>query len=85
MEFILELIKNVIGNFNDFLKTLIDFDNNFFLLYNTYVSNLPEFLKILGAFALTIFSITGLFVFLKKMIKILVIIAIVSVIILAFS
>ena len=85
MEFILELISSTLGNFNDFLKNLIDFDNNFFSLYETYISNLPELIKILGALALTLFSVTGLFVFLKKMIKVLIIIAIVLVIYLALQ
>ena len=85
MEFILELISNALGNFNEFLKSLIDFDNNFFSVYETYISNLPELIKILGALALTLFSVTGLFVFLKKMIKVLIIIAIILVIYLALQ
>ena len=85
MESIIQLIGNLIGDFNEWLKSIIAFDDNFYNIYNTYIVPLPELLKILGAALIAVFSFTGLIVFLKKMIKVIFIIAVVLIIVLALS
>lgn len=68
-------------NFNGFLQDSLDLDGKFHALYDTFVSPLPEIVKILGAVFLAVIIVFGTISFVKKLLKLFVVIAVILVIV----
>ena len=82
---ILNFINNIFGDINGFLQNLIGLDNLILNLYDQFVKPLPELIKIPSAVLLFVIIILGTIQFVKKMLKLFVVIAVILVIVLALS
>jgi len=84
-----ETIKNFFmsqyDNFNGFLQDKINFDGMLWDLYNQFVVPLPEIIKILGAAFLAVIIVFGVISFVKKLLKLFIVIAVILVIVLAIT
>lgn len=84
MEFlnkILDWIRGVIGDLNTFLLEKVAFDTKILGFYESYISPLKEWVKIVGIVALAILLIFGIFGFIKKLYKLFIVLIIIGVII----
>ncbi|NLN50946.1 MAG: hypothetical protein GX149_04940 [Acholeplasmataceae bacterium] len=83
---ILDWIKALFSDFNNWMKKTINFDNKLIDLYNTIIAPLDEWIKILGFIAIAIILVFGIISLIKKAYKIvLVLVIIVGVIIILTS
>ena len=82
---ILDFINNIFGDVNSFLQDLIQFDQLILGFYDQVISPLPELIKIPGSILLLIIVILGTIQFVKKMLKLFIIAAVILVIVLALS
>ena len=82
---ILDFINNIFGNVNAFLQDLIQFDQLILGFYDQVISPLPELIKIPGSILLLIIVILGTIQFVKKMLKLFIVAAVILVIVLALS
>ncbi len=76
---------NQYDNFNGFLQDKLDIDGNVHALYDSFVSPLPEIVKILGAIFLAVIIVFGTISFVKKLLKLFVVIAVILVIVFVIS
>lgn len=81
----LEVIKNfflnIHGSINNYLMETLNLDGLFIGLYEQYIQPIPELFKILGAVFLLIVIILGTISFVKKMLKLFIVIAIIMAIV----
>ena len=82
---ILDFINNIFGDVNSFLQDLIQFDQLILGFYDQVIAPLPELIKIPGSILLLIIVILGTIQFVKKMLKLFIIAAVILVIVLALS
>ena len=82
---ILNFVNSIFGDINGFLQNLIGLDNLILNLYDQFIKPLPELVKIPGTVLLLIIIILGTIQFVKKMLKLFVVIAVILVIVLALS
>ncbi|MBE0700254.1 MAG: hypothetical protein IH571_01055 [Acholeplasmataceae bacterium] len=73
--------ENIFGGFNNFLQNSLDIDGKLLSLYNQFIVPLPEIVKILGAVFVGILLILGVISFVKKLLKLFIVIAVIFVII----
>lgn len=76
-----ETIKNfflsLFGSFNDFLQRTFQFDELILGLYDQFIVPLPELFKILGAVFLAIIIVFGVISFVKKLLKLFIVLAVI--------
>ena len=82
---ILNFVNSIFGDINGFLQNLIGLDNLILNLYEQFIKPLPELVKIPGTVLLLVIIILGTIQFVKKMLKLFVVIAVILVIVLALS
>ena len=82
---ILNFINSIFGDINGFLQNLIGLDNLILNLYDQFIKPLPELIKIPSTVLLLVIIILGTIQFVKKMLKLFVVIAVILVIVLALS
>jgi hypothetical protein len=82
---ILNVINNIFGDINGFLQNLIQFDNLILGFYDQVIAPLPELVKIPGSVLLAVILVLGTIQFVKKMLKLFIVVAVILVIVLAMS
>lgn len=82
---ILNFINNIFGDINGFLQNLIQFDELILGFYDQVIAPLPELVKIPGSVLLAVIIILGTIQFVKKMLKLFIVVAVILVIVLAMS
>lgn len=85
MQGILTFLGDIIGNLDGWLESTIQFDQTLLDLYNQFIVPLPELFKILGGVLLSIIIVLGTFTFIKKLLKLFIVIAVIIVIVLAIT
>jgi hypothetical protein len=85
MQGILTFLGDLIGNLDGWLESTIQFDQTLLDLYNQFIVPLPELFKILGGVLLSIIIVLGTFTFIKKLLKLFIVIAVIIVIVLAVT
>ena len=69
--------ETLYGKFNGFLQTTLDIDGKVLALYDQFVVPLPEIIKILGMVFLGIIIVLGVLSFVKKMLKLFIVLAVI--------
>lgn len=69
--------ESLYGRFNGFLQTTLDIDGKVLALYDQFVVPLPEIIKILGMVFLAIVIVLGVISFVKKMLKLFIVLAVI--------
>ncbi len=72
MEFfnnVADWIKMVLAGFNTWLRNTLNFDGRLINFYNTVISPIAEWIKIVGFVFVLIFLVFGVFGFIKKLWK----------------
>lgn len=82
---ILNFINNIFGDINGFLQNLIQFDELILGFYDQVIAPLPELVKIPGSVLLAVIIVLGTIQFVKKMLKLFIVVAVILVIVLAMS
>lgn len=82
---ILNFINNIFGDINGFLQNLIQFDDLILGFYDQVIAPLPELVKIPGSVLLGVILVLGTIQFVKKMLKLFIVVAVILVIVLAMS
>ena len=82
---ILNVINNIFGDINGFLQNLIQFDDLILGFYYQVIAPLPELVKIPGSVLLAVILVLGTIQFVKKMLKLFIVVAVILVIVLAMS
>ena len=82
---ILGVINNIFGDINGFLQNLIQFDDLILGFYDQVIAPLPELVKIPGSVLLAVILVLGTIQFVKKMLKLFIVVAVILVIVLAMS
>lgn len=82
---IFNFINNIFGDINGFLQNLIQFDDLILGFYDQVIAPLPELVKIPGSVLLAIIIVLGTIQFVKKMLKLFIVVAVILVIVLAMS
>ena len=81
MSVIWETVKgfffSLYGGFNDFLKNTLDIDGMIIGLYDQFIAPLDEVFKIVGAVFLGIIIVLGVLSFVKKMLKLFIVLAVI--------
>lgn len=85
MSGILEFFFGLFGGFNEWLQATIEFDENVLNLYNEFIAPIPEVFKLVGTVFLGIVIVLGTASFIKKMLKLFLILAVIIVIAMAMS
>lgn len=68
---------NIYGSINEWLKSIFQFDQVMMDLYNEFIVPLPELVKILGGILLVIIIVLGTISFVRKMLKLFIVIAVI--------
>lgn len=84
-EIVKDFLFNQYDRFNGFLQNTIDFDGRALSLYNDFIVPLPEIIKIFGSIFLGIIIVMGVISFVKKLLKLFIVIAVILVIVLAIT
>ena len=71
------MIMSLFGSFDNMLKELINFDQLAIDFYTNVISPYPEWAKILGALGLVVVIIFGVLSIAKKMLKLVIFIAVI--------
>lgn len=69
--------ESLYGRFNGFLQNTLDIDNKLIALYQEFVAPLPEVIKIVGIVFLGIVIVLGVISFVKKMLKLFIVLAVI--------
>lgn len=69
--------ESLYGRFNDFLQTTLDIDGKVLALYDQFIVPLPEIIKIVGMVFLGIVIVLGVISFVKKMLKLFIVLAVI--------
>lgn len=82
---ILGFLGNLIGTLDGWLESTIQFDDRVVAFYQDIIVPIPEVFKLLGAILFAVIVIMGTFTFIKKLLKLFIVIAVIIVIVLAIS
>ncbi|MDX9690982.1 MAG: hypothetical protein RBT45_00905 [Acholeplasmataceae bacterium] len=82
---ITDFVEKIFGGFNNLLKDWIGFDDKILGLYDQFIAPQPEIFKILGAVFVGIILVLGVMSFVKKMLKLFIVIAVILGIVLLLS
>mgnify|MGYP000854169448 CR=1 FL=1 len=85
MDGILQFFTDIIGSLDGWLESTLQFDNNLLGLYNDYIAPIPELFKLVGAVFLGIIIVLGTASFVKKMLKLFLVLAVIIIIVMAVS
>ena len=85
MDGILQFFTDIIGSLDSWLESTLQFDNTLLGLYNDYIAPIPEFFKLVGAVFLGIIIVLGTASFVKKMLKLFLVLAVIIIIVMAIS
>jgi hypothetical protein len=85
MQGIFRFIGDLIDRFDGLLENIFKFDARVLDFYNNIISPLPELFKLLGAIFLAVIIVIGTLTFMKKLVKLFVVIAVIIVIVLAVT
>ena len=77
--------ESLYGRFNDFLRDALDIDGQLIGLYDQFVSPLDEVFKIVGVVFLSIIIVLGVLSFVKKMLKLFIVLAVILAIVVLVS
>lgn len=77
---IIDFFAKTGSQIDGWLKSTINLDQKIIDLYQSYVVPLPEIYKILGAILLLIIIVLGVFSFIKKAMKLFLVIAVIAII-----
>jgi hypothetical protein len=80
-----DFVDKIFGGFNNLIKDWIGFDEKILGLYDQFIAPQPEIFKILGAVFLGIIIVLGVISFVKKMLKLFIVIAVILGIVLLLS
>jgi len=84
-----EIIKGFLGSlysgFDDFLKETLDIDGTLIGLYEQFITPLPELIKIVGTVFVAIIFVLGALSFVKKMLKLFIVLAVILAIVLLIT
>ena len=80
-----EFVERIFGGFNNLLIDWIGFDEKILSLYDQFIAPQPELFKILGLVFLSIIIVLGVLSFVKKMLKLFIVIAVILGIVLLLS
>jgi hypothetical protein len=80
-----EFVEKIFGGFNNLLIDWIGFDEKILSLYDQFIAPQPELFKILGLVFLSIIIVLGVMSFVKKMLKLFIVIAVILGIVLLLS
>ncbi|TNF09724.1 MAG: hypothetical protein EP317_00300 [Bacillota bacterium] len=80
-----DFVERIFGGFNNLIKDLVGFDEKILGLYDQFIAPQPEIFKILGAVFLGIIIVLGVISFVKKMLKLFIVIAVILGIVLLLS
>ena len=69
--------ENIYGSVNGWMQNTIQFDQIAMDLYSQFIVPLPEIVKILGAGLLAVIIVLGVISFVKKMLKLFIVIAVI--------
>jgi len=69
--------ESIYGRFNGFLADTLDLDGKLLVLYDQFVSPLPELIKIVGVVFVGIVIVLGTISFVKKMLKLFIVLAVI--------
>ncbi|MBU1141602.1 MAG: hypothetical protein KKG64_03675 [Firmicutes bacterium] len=78
-------LESIYGKFNGFLSDTLDIDGKLLGLYDQFVSPLPEVIKIVGAVFVGIILVLGTLSFVKKMLKLFIVLAVILAIVLLIT
>ncbi len=84
-ETIKAFVDRIFGGFNNLLKDWIGFDEKILELYDQFIAPQPELFKIIGGAFLAIIIVLGVISFVKKMLKLFIVIAVILGIVLLLS
>lgn len=76
---------SIYDRFNDFLRTTLDIDGRLIGLYQEFVTPLPEIIKIVGVVFLGIIIVLGVLSFVKKMLKLFIVLAVILAIVMLLT
>lgn len=76
-EAILNFFTNIYGSINEWLRSAFQFDQVITDLYSQFIVPLPELIKILGSILLAVIIVLGAISFVKKMLKLFIVIAVI--------
>ncbi len=77
--------ESIFGSFNGFLQNSLDIDGKLTGLYDQFISPLPELIKIVGAVFVGIILVLGTLSFVKKMLKLFIVLAVILAIVLLIT
>jgi len=77
--------ESIYGKFNGFLADTLDLDGKLLGLYDQFVSPLPELIKIVGVVFVGIIIVLGTLSFVKKMLKLFIVLAVILAIVLLIT
>jgi len=69
--------ETLYGKFNGFLQTTLDIDGKVLALYDQFIVPLPELIKVVGMVFLGIIIVLGVLSFVKKMLKLFIVLAVI--------
>ena len=69
--------ESLYGRFNGFLQTTLDIDGKVLALYDQFIVPLPELIKVVGMVFLGIVIVLGVISFVKKMLKLFIVLAVI--------
>ena len=69
--------ESLYGRFNGFLQTTLDLDGKVLALYDQFIVPLPELIKLVGMVFLGIVIVLGVISFVKKMLKLFIVLAVI--------
>ncbi len=85
----LDVVKNLFGSlydrFNGFLQNTLQIDERLIGLYQEFISPLPELIKIVGLVFVSFIIVFGTIGFVKKMLKLFVVLALILAIVLMIT
>lgn len=77
--------ESIYGKFNGFLADTLDLDGKLLGLYDQFVAPLPELIKIVGVVFVGIVIVLGTISFVKKMLKLFIVLAVILAIVLLIT
>lgn len=76
-EAIKQFFVNLFNQFNSFLANTLQLDQLVVTLYNDYIAPIPEIFKILGIVFLVIILVFGVIAFVRKLLKLFIVLAVI--------
>jgi hypothetical protein len=89
MSFIWDIVQgfffSLYDRFNDFLRNTLDIDGTLLGLYDQFIAPIDEVFKIVGVVFLGIIIVLGVLSFVKKMLKLFIVLAVILAIVVLIS